>query len=687
MTIKKRHVFLGHLATYLGGFTVSFAIGTQYVADAFSYQRALGVPLIRVGTVALYWPWKWVVWNLAYHQYAPKVFDMALLLNLVGVAATLVLSFGLAVFRVRRQGISDAHGSSRWATDDDVRRAGLAANEGVVLAQSSDAVFETTFTDTGAQWKLTKPGKFLLRHNGPEHVMCFAPTRSGKGVGLVIPTLTSWKQSAIIYDIKKELWNLTAGWRSQFSHCLRFEPSARGSVRFNPLLEVRKGDAEVRDAQNIAEMLASRGKADAQDDHWSLSARPLFTAGILHLLYVGKEKHLGGLARLLSDPTRTLEETFEEMMIANHLGAQGPHPVVSQIAREFLNKAEKERASVVSTVMSALSLYRDPIVADNVSASDFTINDLMNLDNPVSLYLVTPPSDIDRMRPLLALLINQIGRRLTEKLATDEASKPKHRLLMLLDELPSLGAMPFLEVQLAFLAGYGIKVFLIAQSLNQLNKVYGKENSLLDNCHVRVTYAANNEETALRVSNQLGQATVKKTSQNVSGARQGIWLQNISESEQEIGRSLLTAGEVMQLPYDTAIVSVAGSPPYRAKKVMYYQDQRFDGRTAHKAPDSPRAQRRELPPPTPNAWFSGSSHEEVSRGKPDELHGEVSRGKPEASAEESLRPSSPPALHAAWADAFSDSETDAVPDESPSEAAADSAPDVATGESSFVGNL
>jgi len=182
----------------------------------------------------------------------------------------------------------------------------------------------------------------------------------------------------------------------------------------------------------------------------------------------------------------------------------GPHPLVAQAAREMLNRSENERSGVFSTAMSCLGLYRDPVVARNTASSDFRIADLMNADVPASLYLVVPPSDLTRTRPVIRLLLNQIGRRLTESMTVGDKTAYKHRLLLLLDEFPSLGRLEFFETALAFIAGYGLKALLIAQSLNQLEKAYGPHNSILDNCHIRLTYAANDDKTAKRISDLLG---------------------------------------------------------------------------------------------------------------------------------------------------------------------------------------
>ena len=132
---------------------------------------------------------------------------------------------------------------------------------------------------------LGKLDKDYLRHDGPEHVMAFAPTRSGKGVGLVVPTLLTWPHSAVIHDIKGENWQLTAGWRSKFSHCLCFNPTDPRSARHNPLLEVRRGSHEVRDVQNIADILVDPEGALERRNHWEKTSHSLLVGAILHVLY------------------------------------------------------------------------------------------------------------------------------------------------------------------------------------------------------------------------------------------------------------------------------------------------------------------------------------------------------------------------------------------------------------------
>ncbi len=290
------------------------------------------------------------------------------------------------------------------------------------------------------------------------------------------------------------------------------------------------------------------------------------------MLYAEPNKTLAGVAAFLSDPKRTIEATLAAMMATAHLGEAGPHPVVASAARELLNKSENERSGVLSTAMSFLGLYRDPVVAEVTSGCDWRIADLVEGARPVTLYLVVPPSDIARTKPLIRLILNQIGRRLTEDL---QAKSGRHRLLLMLDEFPALGRLDFFESALAFMAGYGLKSFLIAQSLNQIEKAYGPNNSILDNCHVRVSFATNDERTAKRVSDALGTATEMRAMKNYAGNRLSPWLGHLMVSRSETARPLLTPGEIMQLPPTDEIVMIAGTPPIRAKKARYFEDARL----------------------------------------------------------------------------------------------------------------
>jgi type IV secretion system protein VirD4 len=521
---------------------------TQWTAQQLAWQPQLGPPWFWIGDQRVYPPPAFFWWWFAYDAYAPKVFLRGAAVAASGGLIALLVAIALSVWRARESQNVQTYGSARWATQAEAKAAGLLGEDGVVLG---------------------KLDQRYLRHDGPEHVLCFAPTRSGKGVGLVVPSLLTWPGSAIVHDIKGENWTLTACFRARFGRVLLFDPTNPASAAYNPLLEIRRGAWEVRDTQNVADVLVDPEGSLEKRNHWEKTSHALLVGAILHVLYAEPDKTLAGVAAFLSDPKRPIETTLRAMMTTPHLGEAAVHPVVASAARELLNKSENERSGVLSTAMSFLGLYRDPIVAGVTSRCDWRIADLVSGPRPATLYLVVPPSDISRTKPLIRLVLNQIGRRLTETL---EGADARHKVLLMLDEFAALGRLDFFESALAFMAGYGLKAFLIAQSLNQIEKAYGPNNSILDNCHLRVSFATNDERTAKRVSDALGVATELRAMRNYAGHRLSPWLGHLMVSRQETARPLLTPGEVMQLPPTDEIVMVSGAPPVRATKVRYFED-------------------------------------------------------------------------------------------------------------------
>ncbi|MDE1937157.1 conjugal transfer protein TraG [Bradyrhizobium sp.] len=526
---------------------------TEWTAWQLAYQPQLGPAWFMIGRWPIYQPLAFFIWWFKFDAYAPKIFIEGGGIAASGGTAAMIIAIVLSVWRAREAQHVTTYGSARWADAREIRRAGLLGPDGVVLGRFD--------------------GRYL-RHNGPEHVLCFAPTRAGKGVGLVIPTLLTWPGSTIVHDIKGENFQLTSGFRARFGTVLLFDPTNPESAAYNPLLEIRKGDCEVRDAQNIADILVDPEGALERRNHWEKTSHSLLVGAILHVLYAEADKTLAGVANFLSDPSRSIDTTLNVMLATPHLG-KSVHPVVASTARELLNKSENERSGVLSTTMSFLGLYRDPVVAKVTGRCDWRIRDLVDAAQAVSLYLVVPPSDIARTKPLMRLILNQIGRRLTESLI---AGGRRQKLLLMLDEFAALGRLDFFESQLAFMAGYGIRSFLITQSLNQLERAYGPNHAILDNCHIRIAFSTNDERTAKRVSDALGTATEMRAMKNYAGHRLSPWLGHLMVSRQETSRPLLTSGEVMQLSPNEAIVMVSGLHPVRARKVRYYEDAQFQSR-------------------------------------------------------------------------------------------------------------
>lgn len=567
-------------------FTIVIAaqwFATQWTAAHLGYQSQLGNPWFSIFQTKIFYPWRLYEWWYAFDAYAPSIFNRAGIIAAGGGFLGIIAAVIGSLWRATQTKLVTTYGSSRWAYRQEINRAGMFRPRGVFLGNL---------------------GTNYLRHDGPEHVMAFAPTRSGKGVGLVIPTLLTWTGSAVIHDIKGENWQLTAGWRARFSYCLLFNPTDTRSARYNPLIEVRKGPNEIRDVQNIADILVDPEGALERRSHWEKTGHSLLVGAILHVLYAEREKTLAQVATFLSDPDRSFEQTLTAMMATNHLGtATKPrvHPVVASAARELLNKSENERSGVLSTAMSFLGLYRDPVVAATTAACDWRITDLVDAEHPVSLYLVVPPSDISRTKPLVRLVLNQIGRRLTERLEGDPGKRRRHQLLMMLDEFPALGRLDFFETALAFMAGYGIRAYLIAQSLNQISKAYGENNSIMDNCHVRIAFSSNDERTAKRISDALGTATELRAMRNYAGHRLAPWLSHVMVSRQETARPLLTPGEVMQLPPTDELILISGLAPIRAQKIRYYEDQNFTSRLLP-APELSEGGYADCPPARGDDW-------------------------------------------------------------------------------------
>ena len=518
---------------------------------------ALGAPDLGV----FHGPHKLMWWTFAY------TFPGDQLVVAWSIAGAISITAGVAfivLFYRKRSSTGDTYGTSKWQTTRQIKALGLTKTGGVVMGQTNDARYRQDKTGT---WKMLKPGE-VIYNDDKEHVLVVAPTRRGKGINFVIPTLLKWKGSIVCYDLKKENWDVTSGFRSQFSHAIRFEPTSPTTPRWNPLLEVELGEREIPGAQNLAEIL-SNPYGNSENDHWRTTARQLLVGVILHVLYAEPDKTLSAMYTFLNDPSRDVRQTLELMLNTRHKHGAA-HPVVAQTARNMLNKADNELSSVISTASSYLGLYQDPVVADATSESHWQIRDLMFGPSPVSLYLVINPQDADRLTPLTRLALQLIGTKLTAQLGGY-----KHRLLFLIDEFPTLGNLEFFERQLAFFAGYGIKCALIAQSFGQLRKHYGRDTSIPDNCRFKVILGADSPEDANLVTQYLGQQTIERQTETKSGAIGAFVKANRSVSESEVGRSLMTPDEVLRLPFDQLILLTGGDYPYRASKIMYFLDPRF----------------------------------------------------------------------------------------------------------------
>lgn len=577
---------------------------TQYVAAYYNYSSGLGEHYKH-----LYLPWKFFVWSHKWYHVHSTFFEFAWNLWGLGIGMFFLLYVVAAIVHTRSSKTNAIlHGSAKWASKSDIIEAALLENEGVYIGGWAKKRLHN-------KKKRINERIYHLRHNGPEHVLAIAPTRSGKGVGLVLPTLLSWKESVVCLDIKGENWALSSGWRQKYARnaCLRFDPSESDTTKtiaYNPIEQIRFGtEFEIGDVQNLALMMVDPN-GNGLTDHWQKSAYAVLQMLIIHCHYQsmsekGRPTCLSEVRKYFMDPSMEGLSRYEKMLAYPHHEDGSTHELVAQLAQSIIDTPEEERGSVITTTKTFLELYADPIVSRNTRHSDFKVTDLMQYQNPVSLYLVIRPSDKHRFIPLLRIVVTQIIRVLTEKMEFREGQSIKnykHRLLLMLDEFPALKKMDTLQEGLAYMAGYGIKAYLIIQDLAQLYTLYGKDETITSNCHVQIAYAPNKNATAEYISRKTGVTTVVKEFITVSGKRISAILGNVSTSIHEVQRPLLTVDEVMRIPmpYKTfhrkgeetlraagdMLIFIAGRNPIYGRQILYFKDAVFLARARVAEPET-----------------------------------------------------------------------------------------------------
>lgn len=593
---------------------------TQFIAYRVGYHSALGSPLFK----QIYMPFDWWKWLFKFYDFAPNSYNYAFIIFTLGILAGFLTYVFVLGFKTRSSRKHEGvYGTAHFATLDEVRETGLLPREG----ESGQGVYCGAYDDP-------KTGiTHYLRHDGPEHICALAPTRSGKGVGLVIPTLLSWPHSVFVLDRKGENYAVTSGWRKQHAKnvVLRFDPAKPGTgCKWNPLGEIQfRTRFQVSDAQNIALMVVDSDGQGIENNHFRSAAFELLVGLILHALYKRDPSQktpclqdigqmLTGVGRLaapntknnlVDDPDgdpRALSGLFNEMRnVSINSGdsedqeaqqvAQEAQVVITSVGTRMANTPARELGSIISTANNALALYRDPIVGENTSESDFKIADLMDHARPVSLYFISTPKMSKRLVPLTRLLLTMIVLSLADEMEFDNGrgkTTHKHRLLLMLDEFPTLKRLDIFEEALSYIGGYGIKAYLIAQDVQQLYKAYTNYESIISNCHIRVAYAPNKVETAEWMSKMTGMSTLVKEQVTTSGKRFGAVLDNVSRSYQEMQRPLMTADEIMRLPGPTKdasgekiiapgemLVFVAGQPVIKGRQLLYFSDPVFSKRS------------------------------------------------------------------------------------------------------------
>nr|WP_281414995.1 type IV secretory system conjugative DNA transfer family protein [Azospirillum picis] len=416
-----------------------------------------------------------------------------------------------------------------------------------------------------------------LRFGGPEHVACYAPTRSGKGVGLVIPNCLLYEASLVCLDVKKENWAASAGVRAAAGQrVVLFDPLAPDgrTARYNPFSYVRRGTIDAfEDVQRIAQMVFPHVSGDQQ--FWTDAARSAFT-GAAGFLAETPELPLtfGEVLRLLSsvDGAHSMIARIEAR---RHAGRPYTEATVKAL-EDYLKGSHDLVHSIRKTVTARLSLWFNPRIDAATAESDFDLRALRTALHAV--YIGVTPDNIARLRPLLALLFQQLID-LTVRTLPQHDPAARHQVLVLLDEFPLLGPMPVLADAFAYIAGYNMRLMLIMQSKAQLRDraLYGpdKANAILENCGLEVVFGTKDLALSEELSARLGYDTVEGTARSGPRFWRVLRRDRLSQTETDQRRALLLPQEIARLKPDEAILMRPGLYPVLARRIRYHSDPAF----------------------------------------------------------------------------------------------------------------
>lgn len=577
------------IPTYIGA-GIGYIVGDQHMRvkagqpkpAARAYMPALKNPSLLIKQIkALH---AYSAYYKKYPQYRAQIFSVEFDAKFYGPPVGALL-FGLIVLFLVRAPLMDfrpgkgkekVHGDAKWASEATIRRAKLRAKKGVLLGR------------TGAT-------NYLIVDDF-QHILLFAPTGSGKGVGFVIPNLLFWTESVIVHDIKGENFELTSGYRSRKlgQECYYWNPADPDGFShcYNPLDWISEKPGQmVDDVQKICNLVLP------EQEFWQNEARSLMLGVILYLCAVPeKVTSFGEVVRTM----RSDDVVYNLAVVLDTIGGK-IHPVAYMNIAAFLQKADKERSGVVSTLNSGLELWANPLIDTTTASSDFDIQTVKKRKQ--SIFVGVTPDNLQRLEPLLKVFYQQATDFLTRNMP--RADEP-HGVMFMMDEFPSLGEMKQFQTGIAYFRGYRVKLFLIVQDTQQLKGIYEEAgmNSFLSNSYYRITFSANNIETANMISQLIGNKTIEQRSHNKPrflDFNPASRTMHVSETQ----RALLLPQEVIQLPRDEQIILVESFPPIKCKKIFYFKDSMFKRRllkqmpVPQQEPYDPRKKKDVAPPPAP----------------------------------------------------------------------------------------
>lgn len=470
-----------------------------------------------------------------------------------GISLAVLLAPGLFFFAPAKRSL---FGDARFAKRSEIKKAGLFGEKGIIVGQIG--------------------GRYLM-FEGQQHAIISAPTRSGKGVGIVIPNLLNWPESVVVLDIKQENWDITSAYRRKYGQeCFLFNPAATDyrTHRYNPLSYISEDpNFRIDDVQKIGNMLFP--DQPGTDVIWTATPRSLFLGIVLYLLETpGKAVTLG---QVLRETLVDGDGSAYFAKIINDRAASG-NPLSGACVRglnTYISIAsENTRSGIIGGFRSRLELWMNPLVDAATSANDFDLRDVRK--KRISIYLGVTPDNLERMAPLLNLFFQQLID-LNTRVRPEQSKAIKYTCMLVMDEFTAIGKIPILSKGISYIAGYWLRMMPIIQSPAQLVEVYGKDaaQTFQTNHALQIIYPpkASETQTARDISEWLGYQTVKGTS--VSKSKNLFGKKTPTESMSDQRRALLLPQEITSLGKDRELVVMEDVPPILARKVMYFKDRAF----------------------------------------------------------------------------------------------------------------
>jgi type IV secretion system protein VirD4 len=480
-----------------------------------------------------------------------------------GVGLLIVLPAALVSAARPRRAL---HGDARFATVAELERAGLAGN-----------------TATTPSILVGRYGKRFLALPGQLSVMLSAPTRSGKGVGVVIPNLLNWPDSVVVLDIKGENFDVTAGYRAAHGQAVfAFSPFDEGarSHRWNPLSTVRTSPLHrVGDLLSIGQVFfPNDGGSTSSEAFFNDQARNLFLGIGLYLLETPElPRTIGEMLRQSSGKGQPVKDHFTAAIKQRAEDGKALSDECVDALQRLLSNSENTLSSIVSTFNAPLVIFADAVVDAATSADDFQLEDVRR--RRMSIYVRIPPNRLANARPLLNLLFSQLVSLNTRSLPTQDKALSVQCLLVN-DEFAAMGRVGIISSAAAFLAGYNLRLLTVVQAMSQLDAVYGEKEArtFATNHGLQILYAPREQRDADEYSAMLGHFTERATSRGRSRSFSGHGHTTVSRNESEQRRALLLPQEFKELGSERLVIVMENCKPILGEKIRYHREKVFKAR-------------------------------------------------------------------------------------------------------------